>query len=88
MLEQYRPLLQNTEQITACNLILDTIRDEVMRSNLVNPYSTTELNILKGLIKLRCDHPEFNYDVALDMVKEFLGIKERVLPKQTNTDDD
>lgn len=88
MLEQYRPLLRDTEQITACNLILDTIKDEVMRSNLVNPYSTTELNLLKGLCKLRCDHPEFNYDVALDMVKNFLGIKERVLPKQTDTDDD
>ena len=80
MLEQYRPLLANTEQINAYNLLANAIKDEVTRGNLVNPYSLQELNILKGLMRIRTDHPEFTYEFALDMVKRFLHINENTLP--------
>lgn len=77
MLEQYRPLLANTEQINAFNLLTAAIKDEVTRGNLINPYSRQELNVLKGLMRIRTDHPEFTYEFALDMVKQFLHINEK-----------
>lgn len=81
MLEQYRPLLANSEQINACNLVMDCIKDEVTRGNLNNPYSTRELTELKMLLRLRFDHPEFTYEFALDFVREHLGINKNTLPK-------
>ena len=86
MLEQYRPLLANSEQINACNLVMDCIKDEVTRGNLNNPYSTRELTELKMLLRLRFDHPEFTYDFALDFVRSHLGINEKTLPKQFTED--
>lgn len=85
MLEQYRPLLANSEQIDACNLVMDCIKDEVTRGNLNNPYSTRELTELKMLLRVRFDHPEFTYDFALDFVREMMGINKETLP---NNDDD
>ena len=81
MLEQYRPLLADSEQINACNLVMDCIKDEVTRGNLNNPYSTRELTELKMLLRLRFDHPEFTYEFALDFVREHLGINKNTLPK-------
>lgn len=80
MLEQYRPLLANSEQINACNLVMDCIKDEVTRGNLNNPYSTRELTELKMLLRVRFDHPEFTYDFALDFVREMMGITKKTLP--------
>lgn len=82
MLEQYRPLLANTEQINAYNLLISAIKDEVTRSNLMNPYSHKELAQLKLLMMIRLDHPEFSYDFAVKMVKQFLHINDSTL----NTD--
>lgn len=85
MLEQYRPLLANSEQIDACNLVMDCIKDEVTRGNLNNPYSTRELTELKMLFLVRFDHPEFTYDFALDFVREMMNITKKTLP---DDDDD
>lgn len=87
LLEPFRPNLDTDDKRQAFDVIITAIKDEVMRSNLINPYSHQELQILKGLMKLRLDHPEFSYDVAVDMVKHFLGIKENTLPdNKTNID--
>lgn len=79
MLEQYRPLLGSKEQFDAYNVIVNAVKDEVTRSNLKNPYSTEELNTLRGLINLRLAHPEFTYDFALTMVKRILHINDNTL---------
>lgn len=86
MLEQYRPLLANSEQIDACNLVMDCIKDEVTRGNLNNPYSTRELTELKMLLRVRFDHPEFTYDFALDFVREMMGINKETLPDDNDDD--
>lgn len=80
MLEKFRPNLRTTDIQNAYNVMVAAVKDEVMRGNLNNPYSNKELAILKGLIKLRLDHPEFSYDVALDMVKDYLHINDKTLP--------
>lgn len=80
LLEPFRPNLYTDDERKAFDVIISAIKDEVMRSNLLDPYSHKELDILKGLVKLRLDHPEFSYDVALDMVKDYLHINNKTLP--------
>lgn len=80
MLERFRPNLRTTDLQDAYNVMVAAVKDEVMRANLNNPYSTNELNTLKLLMKIRFDHPEFSYDAAMDMVKGFLHINEKTLP--------
>lgn len=80
MLERFRPNLRTTDLQDAYNVIVAAVKDEVMRANLNNPYSTNELNTLKLLMKIRFDHPEFSYDAAMDLVKGFLHINEKTLP--------
>lgn len=80
MLERFRPNLQTTDLQDAYNVMVAAVKDEVMRANLNNPYSTNELNTLKLLMKIRLDHPEFSYDAAMDLVRSFLHINEKTLP--------
>lgn len=80
MLEKFRPNLQTTDIQKAYNVIVTAVKDEVMRANLVNPYSNQELMILKKMIETRINFPEFTYDVALDYVKKLLHINKNTLP--------
>lgn len=80
MLEPFRHNLDTDDKRAAFDVVVNAVKDEIMRSNLNNPYSTQELNQLKLLIKLRLDHPEFSYDVAVDLVKHFLRINDNTLP--------
>ena len=80
MLERFRPNLRTTDLQDAYNVMVAAVKDEVMRANLNNPYSTNELNTLKLLMKIRFDHPEVSYDAAMDLVKGFLHINEKTLP--------
>lgn len=80
MLEKFRPNLQTTDIQKAYNVIVAAVKDEVLRANLINPYSNQELIILKKMIETRINFPEFTYDVALDYVKELLHINNNTLP--------
>ena len=80
MLERFRPNLQTTDIQKAYNVIVAAVKDEVMRANLINPYSNQELMILKKMIETRINFPEFTYDVALDYVKKLLHINKNTLP--------
>ena len=79
MLERFRPNLQTTDIQKAYNVIVAAVKDEVMRANLINPYSNQELMILKKMIETRINFPEFTYDVALDYVKKLLHINDKTL---------
>lgn len=80
MLERFRPNLQTTDIQKAYNVIVAAVKDEVMRANLINPYSNQELMMLKKMIETRINFPKFTYDVALDYVKELLHINKNTLP--------
>lgn len=80
MLETFRPNLDTEDQRKAFGVIVDAIKDECMRSNLLNPYNRKELEILKKMIETRINFPQFSYDVALAYVKELLHINDKTLP--------
>ena len=79
MLERFRPNLQTTDIQKAYNVIVAAVKDEVMRANLINPYSNQELMILKKMIETRINFPEYTYDVALDYVEKLLHINDKTL---------
>lgn len=79
MLEQFRPNLRTNDVTTAYDVIVTAVKDEVMRSNLINPYDTKELMIIKKMIETRFNFPQFSYDVALDYVKKLLNINNKTL---------
>lgn len=79
MLEQFRPNLRTNDLTAAYETIVNAVKDEVMRSNLLNPYDTKELMILKKMIETRINFPQFSYDVALDYVKKLLNINDKTL---------
>ena len=80
MLEKFRPNLKTTDIQNAYNVIVAAVKDEVMRANLINPYSNQELMILKKMIETRINFPEFTYDIALEYVKKLLHINKNTLP--------
>ena len=87
MLERFRPNLRTNDVQQAYNVIVNAIKDEVSRSNLINPYSHQELAILKLLLQIRLDHPELTYDVAMDLVKDFLHINDKTYTTDKNDSD-
>lgn len=87
MLEPFRPNLDTDDKRQAFDVIVNAIKDEIMRSNLVNPFAKQELEELKKMIEVRINYPQFSYDVALNYVKTMLGINDKTLPKVTDTEE-
>ena len=85
MLEPFRPNLDTDDKRQAFDVIVNAIKDEIMRSNLVNPFAKQELEELKKMIEVRINYPQFSYDVALNYVKTLLGINDKTLPKVNDT---
>lgn len=81
LLESFKPYLQGDDQYNAHKVLIDALKDTVMRGNANNSYSNEEINMLRCLVNLRMDHPEFSYDAAVEFVKRVLNISERTLPK-------
>ena len=79
MLEQFKPNLRTNDLTAAYDVIVSAVKDEVMRSNLLNPYDNKELMIIKKMIETRFNYPQFSYDVALDYVKKLLNINDKTL---------
>ena len=76
--------MQGDDQYNAHKVLIDALKDTVMRGNANNSYSNEEINMLRCLVNLRIDHPEFSYDAAVEFVKRVLNISDRTLPKHDN----
>lgn len=64
----------------ACDILISSITEENMRSDLANPWSRDELEFLKELIHQRTTNKDWSYEVAVAEVQKLLNISERVLP--------
>ena len=87
MLEPFRPNLDTDDKRQAFDVIVNAIKDEIMRSNLVNPFAKQELEELKKMIEVRINYPQFSYDVALNYVKTLLGINDKTLPNVNDNEE-
>lgn len=66
----------------ACEVLISTITEEDMRSDLANPWSQEELEFVRKLLFVRTSRKDLTYNAALEEVKRLLGITARTLPEK------
>lgn len=88
LLEQYRNVTGTYEKQTAATILINAIKDDIMRSEMANPHSKEEYKFLRMLLNLRLNDPLMTYDAAIDVIKTFMHINERTLPKSSYNHDD
>lgn len=81
MLEEYRNVTGNYDTHKAATVVVNAIKDDILTAQQADRFSKEETIFLRRLINIRLAHPEFTYDAAVDLVRDFLNIKDRTLPK-------
>lgn len=64
----------------ACEVLISSITEENLRSDLANPWDKEELMFLKELIRVRTCNRDWQYEACVKEVKKLLNIKNRTLP--------
>lgn len=64
----------------ACEVLINSITEENLRSDLANPWDKEELMFLKELIRVRACNRDWQYEACINEVKKLLNIKDRTLP--------
>lgn len=74
---------QNTHSLPeihkACEVLINSITEENIRSDMANPFDSEELEFLKKLIYVRTAHKDWTYEAAVKEVKKLLGITDRTI---------
>ena len=63
----------------ACDVLIQSITEENIRSDMASPWSREELEFMKKLIYVRTRNKDWTYDVAVTEVKRLLGITDRTI---------
>lgn len=63
----------------ACNVLIEAITTENMRSEISNPWDKEELEFLKQLIHVRTSQRNLSYEVATQKVLDMLKLTKRVV---------
>lgn len=79
MLLAYQTSHSNTEIIKACEVLINSMKDEDLRSNLTNPWSKEELNFLKLMMTVGTHHKDWDVNVVMSEVKRLLSITDRTI---------
>ena len=68
-----------TEIHKACEILIHSISEENLRSDLANPWSREELEFIKKLLYVRTTQRDLTYTAACTEVKKLLGITDRTI---------
>ena len=82
-LREYQNCHSMPEIHKACEVLISSITEENLRSDLANPFDNDELEFLRKLIFVRTTQKDLNYTAAVEEVKKLLKINERTLPSQS-----
>ena len=63
----------------ACEVLIQSITEENLRSELANPWDYEELELLRKLLYVRTRDNSLTYDAALTEVKKLLNITDRTI---------
>lgn len=63
----------------ACEVLINSITEENLRSDLANPWDRDELELLKTMLHVRSRDKSLTYDAALSEVKKLLNITNRTI---------
>ena len=75
----YQQCHYGAELHKACEVLISSITEENMRSDLANPWSYEELEFLKKLLFVRTTRRDLTYEAACTEVKRLLGITDRTI---------
>lgn len=82
-LKEYQATHSLPEIHNACDVIIASITEENLRSDLTNPFDRDELEFLRKLLFVRTTNRDASYEVAVEEVKRLLNITKRTLPSQS-----
>ena len=78
-IRDYQACHYGAELHKACEVLISSMSDENLRSDLANPWSYEELTTLKELLRLRTRDKSMSYEVAMAEIKKLLHITERTI---------
>lgn len=79
MLLAYQTSHSKTEIIKACEVLINSMKDEDLRSNLTNPWSKDELSFLRLMMTVGTHHKDWSVNVVMSEVKRLLSITDRTI---------
>jgi len=78
-IRDYQSCHSGIELHKACEVLISSMSEENLRSDLANPWSRDELETLKLLLSLRSRDKSMSYDVAMSEIKKLLNITNRTI---------
>lgn len=78
-IREYQACHYGAELHKACEVLVSSMTEENIRSDLANPWSYEELQTMKLLIKLRSADKSLTYDAAMSEIKKLLNITNRTI---------
>lgn len=78
-IRDYQSRHYGVELHKACEILISSMSEENLRSELANPWSQEELFTLKELIRLRTNDKSMTYEAAMSEIKKMLNITNRTI---------
>lgn len=79
LLQEYQMFTMQGDVKKSIEVVKNALADDELRMSAVHRFSREELTMLRMLINIRLNEPELTYNAALDKVKDYLGITDRVI---------
>lgn len=76
-LKEYKMLHANIEVAKACQILIESMEEDNLRSDLTTPWSREELAEIKRLMKLRSSNQEMSLEAAMSEIKALLKINDK-----------
>lgn len=78
-IREYQACHYGAELHKACEVLISSMTEENLRSDLANPWSREELETLKELLRLRTRDRSLTYEAAMTEIKKLLNITDRTI---------
>lgn len=76
-LKEYKMLHTNIEVAKACQILIESMEEDNLRSDLTTPWSREELAEIKRLMKLSSSNQEMSLEAAMSEIKALLKINDK-----------
>lgn len=78
-IREYQACHYGAELHKACEVLISSMTEENLRSDLADPWSREELETLKELLRLRTRDRSLTYEAAMTEIKKLLNITDRTI---------
>lgn len=87
-IREYQATHYGPELFKACEVLISSLTEETMRSDLANPWDNDELDFLKKLLFVRTSNRDLTYEVAVKEVQKLLNITKRTFDIDASTNEE